>query len=142
MAWWQAAASGTPDTPADCNLESDGQRSGADTAACESRWGTVNQSGNLSEWTAWWAIAGRSWIDDNNPEGGVHPWPPGFGDDAVFNVGGRVFLRGQWQDGLPSAVLRGGNFQDGTDAGIFNMDLLDAPHNYTRRIGMRCCRAN
>ena len=42
--------------------------------------------------------------------------------------------------GLPFAAIRGGNWNNGTEAGAFNLNLNNGPSNRNNNIGLRCCR--
>jgi len=41
--------------------------------------------------------------------------------------------------GLPAAALRGGNWDNGTNAGAFALNLNNAPSNWNNNVGARCC---
>jgi hypothetical protein len=43
-------------------------------------------------------------------------------------------------DRLPAAGLRGGNWNNGSQAGAFSMNLNHGPSNWNTNIGSRCCR--
>lgn len=40
---------------------------------------------------------------------------------------------------FPAAAIRGGNWDNGTDAGAFALNLNNAPSNASTNIGARCC---
>ena len=40
---------------------------------------------------------------------------------------------------LPAAAIRGGNWNNGTDAGAFALNLNNGPSNWNTNIGVRCC---
>ena len=55
---WQAAAAGTPDDTASCNLDTAGTVGNTDARpACVSRFGALNMVGNLWEWVTAWVSA-------------------------------------------------------------------------------------
>jgi hypothetical protein len=43
-------------------------------------------------------------------------------------------------DRFPAALARGGDFSDGTGAGVFALDASDAPSDSGVDIGFRCAR--
>ena len=43
---------------------------------------------------------------------------------------------------LPAAALRGGNWDNGTDAGLFAVNLNNGPSNWNTNNGFRCCRSS
>jgi hypothetical protein len=44
------------------------------------------------------------------------------------------------RSGLPAAGIRGGNWNNGTQAGAFSVNLNNAPSNSNNNIGFRCAR--
>ena len=41
---------------------------------------------------------------------------------------------------IPAASIRGGNWNNGSNAGVFALNLNNAPSNSNNNIGFRCCR--
>lgn len=41
---------------------------------------------------------------------------------------------------MPAALIRGGNFNNGTNAGVFALNANNAPSNSNNNIGFRCGR--
>jgi len=127
---WQAAVTGTPDPGPDdgvndCNTASTfavgltGSR-----ASCVSTRGAFDMVGNLYEWVADWVPRSTScgtW------SAGVSP----TGDDQC--------LAGAATTGEPGALLRGGFFVYGSDAGPLSVLGLE-PSFASSAIGFRCAR--
>jgi formylglycine-generating enzyme required for sulfatase activity len=124
---WQGAVSGTPDPgpdngSTDCNTASvfdavdTGSRSG-----CKSSWGAFDMVGNVYEWVADWvprSTACGSWS--------------GSGDNQC--------LAGAATTGEPGALLRGGFFSTGTNAGPLTVRGDNSPSNSLFYFGFRCAR--
>jgi hypothetical protein len=102
---WQAAALGTPDG-APCILGGLGGPGPTGTAGCDSDVGAFDLVGNLNEWVADWV-----------------PLAPGScGDDLFPATGDSNCLAGANQAAGTAALVRGGNFFNGTTAGVFAVD--------------------
>ena len=136
---WLAAASGTVDSTATCNVSDiRGSRNTNPMSPCVSAWGAVDMIGNVAEWTADWYGA------PGNPSdaGGVTSWPTALslGGDRTFNLGGAVFESGsRLNAGLPAAVVRGGSWLGSpTDNGTFVLDARYAPTFSDSFLGFRC----
>ncbi len=128
---WQAAVAGTPDPGPDngttnCNTASTfvvattGSRS-----SCVSTDGAFDMVGNLYEWVADWvprSTACGSW------SAGVSP------------TGDSQCLGGAATTGEPGALLRGGYFSLGTDAGPLTVFGTGQPSASGPAIGFRCAR--
>jgi formylglycine-generating enzyme required for sulfatase activity len=84
--------------------------------------------GNVNEWVADWA--------DNATN--CTQWPvtflPGSDLSCVGGPGGAGDLS------LPGALLRGGNFTDGTDAGVFAVEAFLPSFHFSPFFGFRCAR--
>jgi len=129
---WQAAVIGTPDPggdneATDCNtfgppyaVTVTGSRSN-----CVSARGAFDMVGNLSEWVADWV-----------PRSGVC----GTWDVGVSPTGDDQCLVGAAATGEPGALLRGGIFNDGTDAGPLTVGGDYGPSLYSGASGFRCAR--
>jgi formylglycine-generating enzyme required for sulfatase activity len=92
---------------------------------CKSSWGVFDMVGNVDEWVADWADLAN----------GCTNWSAGFGSDisCFAGPGGSGF-------NLPGALLRGGSFSDGTNAGVFAVSALGGPSNSFSDVGFRCAR--
>ncbi len=153
---WLAAASGTTDD-ATCNVSSGGALPAATTRACISAAGVHDVIGNVWEWTDEWytgagsalsvpmvatmptvpAIAPQRLLDPTP----TSPWPTGYSadnDDRTWNVNSRVSNGSTDVSGMPSAAVRGGDWNTGTQAGVFSLDLNLGPSNRNPSVGFRC----
>ena len=92
-------------------------------SSCESDVGTFDMVGNLMEWVADWGDLATNCTN----------WSPTFGDDHSC-VGGDGSVN------FPGALLRGGYWVDGTDAGVFSVNGFDDPSSASNGIGFRCAR--
>ncbi|HEV7732269.1 MAG TPA: SUMF1/EgtB/PvdO family nonheme iron enzyme [Candidatus Binatia bacterium] len=128
---WQAAVAGTPDPGEDdgttaCNSASafkaiaTGSRS-----ACVSSRGAFDMVANLSEWVADWvprATACATWSPAVSPTA----------DDQCF--------AGAAAAGEPAALLRGGSFVSGAQAGPLAILATNPPSGPNGTVGFRCAR--
>jgi formylglycine-generating enzyme required for sulfatase activity len=125
---WQRAASGTPDPgtdngTTDCNITTVGAAVNTGSRSnCKSNWGAFDMVGNVDEWVA-------DWVPLFNDRPG---WGP-FSDDRMCLSGAINAANG------PGALLRGGNFVDGTAAGVFAV-LEQFPQGSDSGDGFRCAR--
>ena len=128
---WQAAVAGTPDPgpdngTTDCNTNSSGMAEPTGSrSSCVSSDGAFDMVGNLYEWVADWvprSTTCATW------SAGVSP----TGDDQC--------LAGASTTGEPGALLRGGDFDDGADAGPLAVDGNGQPSYSDYVIGFRCAR--
>jgi len=128
---WQGAAAGTPDPgtdngTTDCNISTAGDAVNTGSRSnCKSSLGVFDMVGNVDEWAADWADLAN----------GCTNWSAGFGSDisCFGGPGGSGF-------NLPGALLRGGSFSDGTNAGVFAVSALGGPSNSFSDVGFRCAR--
>jgi hypothetical protein len=104
---WQAAALGTPDG-APCNVSS-GLVADTGTAGCVSDVGAFDMVGNLREWVADWVPLSTACVT------------------ALFGTGDLNCLAGASTTSGPGALIRGGDFVLGSDAGVFAVLGSDAP---------------
>jgi formylglycine-generating enzyme required for sulfatase activity len=77
--------------------------------------------GNVWEWVG-------DWSDQAN---GCTHWSSGFGSDASCGSGA---------SNLPGALVRGGLWYDGPNAGVFAVLSLNLPSNSFKDVGFRCAR--
>ncbi|MBZ0169140.1 Serine/threonine-protein kinase pkn1 [Candidatus Methylomirabilis lanthanidiphila] len=127
---WQAAALGTPDTAgADdgsttCNTDNraPGVTATGSRSACVSDVGAFDMVGNLWEWVADWTPLSTACITD------------------LFGSGDWNCLAGASLTAGPGALLRGGGWNEGSDAGVFAVVGSDVPWYASSGIGFRCAR--
>ena len=132
---WQAAASGTPDDAASCNIETSGPEVTGHRAACKSRYGAYDMVGNLTEWTANWHGLGDVDADGGQPCQEFH-------GDGYWDVKG-AHASGDCPAGdntFPASAARGGAWSMGTKAGVFALALNSGPARWDEHFGARCCR--
>ena len=149
---WQAAAAGTWDPGSNdgglggaCNTLGTGSRlagmagsAPGGTSSCMSASGAEDMIGNLWEWTGDWYVTGVDWQTANGES--AAPWPSGYGTDLTWNLNGRAHNGGGFVAGLPAVALRGGNWADAANAGVFSFNLANGPSHSSTSLGFRCCR--
>ncbi|MGH8479206.1 MAG: SUMF1/EgtB/PvdO family nonheme iron enzyme [Gammaproteobacteria bacterium] len=118
---WQAAALGTPDG-APCNVSS-GVVEPTGTAGCVSDVGAFDPVGNVFEWVADWVPRSTGCV------------PELFAGTGDFNC-----LAGASTGSNPGALLRGGDFTSGSDAGVFAVSGFFTPSFMNNVIGFRAAR--
>ena len=131
---WQVAAFGTPDpgtddNASDCNINSmtntlpeDPTNTGARTLCISDR-GAFDMVGNLWEWVADWTELAPVCTN----------WDAAHGTD-------RSCVGGDGTNNLPGALLRGGFFNFGTNAGVFTVFASGGPALSNNHVGFRCAR--
>jgi len=144
-ALWQRAAAGTVDpgttgTAPNCNISGSGLTTTGAGTSCQSSWGAQDMIGSLWEWTAQWMPAGTNYTNSGSDGTQYNNWPTGYGGDGTFNVGGRAFDGSVWVNGVPAAVVRGGGWSDGANAGVFAFSANNAPSSSYSDFGFRCGR--
>ena len=69
------------------------------------------------------------------------PWlKASYGGDKTWNVNGRAHNGAGMAIGMPAAVIRGGNWIRGAEAGAFSVTLTIGPSGWSTEFGARCCR--
>ena len=111
---WQSAAAGTPDGTS-CVVSASGAGP-TGTAGCVSNAGAFDMVGNLNEWVG-------DWMQDNSNSDGGSTSSADYGTDGIFGID-EAFPE---TDRLPAALIRGGDFNDGTSAGVFALGAVSAP---------------
>lgn len=126
---WQMAAMGTPDPgtdngSTDCNVGSVFTIVNAGSrTSCVSDVGAFDMVGNLHEWVADWGDRATACTNWNSTYGSDYSCA---GDDGSAN--------------LPGALLRGGNWTDGMNAGVFAFNRFFYPSVANFGLGFRCAR--
>jgi hypothetical protein len=131
---WQGAAASTPDPgtdngTTDCNVFTHNPSNTGSRSNCKSAWGVFDMVGNVNEWVADWGDRATTCTDWTTSAG-----IPGTDDSCVAGPGGAG------SNSLPGALLRGGTFNAGVDAGVFAVRDLNDPSYSGRYIGFRCAR--
>ncbi len=156
---WQLAALGTPDpdtvapiaTDPVCNIWDGLLPRGAEWGVpntitrtgsaeeCISNAGANDMVGNLAEWVEEWGVSPYDSLA--NDYAAAFSWPPyDYGDDATWGINGRAYDGVEYVEGLPVAVIRGGDWADGSAAGVYAISYMNAPSTSEWRRGARCCR--
>jgi hypothetical protein len=124
---WQAAVAGTPNPglplTTDCNTDSGSVSLTGSRISCVSSDGAFDMVGNLDEWVADWV-----------PLSTACPGWGGFSNDSMCLSGASTTVTG------PGALLRGGNFSNGANAGPLTVFGFIQPSLSNFDIGFRCAR--
>jgi formylglycine-generating enzyme required for sulfatase activity len=124
---WQRAAAGTPDSGVDdgatlCNIAGTGPTNTGSRSACVSNWNTYDMVGNVQEYVADWADRATGFTN----------WFSYMGSDLSV-------MGGDGSINLPGVLYRGGNWNEGANAGIFYV-FSDDPISLSGGRGVRCAR--
>ena len=141
---WQGAAAGTVDPGFNdgtantmCNTDggvaratglAGGTPGGAES--CISKWGVEDMVANVAEWVA-------DWIQDNSDsnDSGARSTVT-FGNDFILGID----EASPTGDRFPAALSRGGNFLNGSGAGVFALRAGVGPSFAGSVVGFRCGR--
>ena len=118
---------GTPDPgpdngSTDCNTLGPRAVNTGSRSSCKSARGAYDMVGNLYEWVA-------DWVPRSTACG---TWSAG-----VSPTGDLQCLAGAHTTGAPGALLLGGNFNNGTDAGPLTVNGNNEPSTWNDNIGVR-----
>lgn len=110
-------------------------------ASCISDWGAEDMIGNFGEWTAdWHAGVGAIVVPFDKPAWGELD---GYGGDKSYNILSKVEAQPNGApaksiDGLPAAIVRGGNWTEGEAGGLFTFTANVGPTFWHFSLGFRC----
>jgi hypothetical protein len=121
---WQQAVAGTPDSTT-CNVNTGSVQNAGANPGCVSKWGAGDMVGNLDEWVGDWV-----------PASSACPGPGwgAFSDDLMCLTGASTTAQG------PGALLRGGSYVSGAEAGPFTVLGGFLPQTAFERFGFRGAR--
>lgn len=146
---WQAAASGTTDPGAtgsgvNCNVSGVAKENTGGATGCVSTWGAEDMIGNVWEWVAEWGTSGAGASAAYGTMVEVDGTGTGYNNDGQWNIGGNSYTSyaapAGWRQGQIPAVLRGGDWGNGANAGVFAFHALIAPSHWGATVGFRCGR--
>jgi hypothetical protein len=120
---WQAAALGTPDLS--CRTSGGSPELTGSFGGCVSNVGAFDMVGNVWEWVADWVPRSTTCVDLG--------W-------VSLGSGDFQCLAGAASDGMPGALLRGGDFDGGQGAGVFAISGLNPPTLAQTNVGFRAAR--
>ena len=128
---WQSAVAGTPDGSGgdngttDCNtITAGGATNTGARSNCKSSWGAFDMVGSVDEWVQDWVPLSTA----------TCPGWGGFSGDFMCLSGAQDVAGG------PGALLRGGDFGNGTHAGPFTVYGFFPPSLASFSVGFRCAR--
>src|SRR5262245_28431191 len=142
---WQRAAAGTPDPgnaddgTTTCATNSAGPAKTGARSSCKSSWGTFDMVGNVREWVADWSDLASNCTDWTEHTPVVGALIAGH-DLSCFGGAGNTSGSSGTFGNLPGALVRGGFWADGENAGVFAVDLAVDPPFAAFNFGFRCAR--
>ncbi len=110
---------------------------------CISVWGAEDMIGNVSEYTGDWH-AGLGTVDGLAPTDppGTTGWPLDgnlYRGDGTHNIDSSAYPGGGGRrTGIPAVEVRGGGWISRTRAGVFALELGNAPSHWDQETGFRC----
>lgn len=140
---WQYAMMGTEDPGAStgaggqCVTTAPGARETGRGLGCVSRWGAQDGIGNVQEYVADW-YAAPLLSDLGPPEQPAPRWGTAYGSDFAHWIASVSVLPSTERSRLPSAMARGGWYNDGSGAGVFSVSLAASPAFSVHVLGFRC----
>src|SRR5206468_10807346 len=104
---------------------------------CKSSWGVFDMVGNVDEWVADWSDLATNCTDWTSQTGGAIAG----GDYSCVGGPGTTGNAGETNSyyNLPGALVRGGDWQHGTGAGVFAVNASVIP-SAPAQFGFRCAR--
>ena len=109
-----------------------------------SLYGAYDMVGDVWEWVADWGQYGQIsqasyvvWGDGTYTNAA---WPAGYPANGTWNVAGRSWNGVGWVSGMPAALVRGGSWDSGANAGVFAFYAYNGPSVVSSTVGFRCGR--
>jgi formylglycine-generating enzyme required for sulfatase activity len=148
---WQQAAQGTPVSASVCTTTGSGPVTEGTNTSCVSSYGALDMVGNVWEWVADWGTAGGGAgsaygaTSTSYGAGNMVGWDGTGGSNYngnMWNIGGNAYstITSGWIEGEVPAVIRGGSWNAGSDAGVFAFNANNAPSLVANNVGFRCGR--
>lgn len=139
---WYFVAIGTPDTPSDCNINSNTYLPTGQKTSCLSSFGLNDTIGNVWEWVSDDVIDGQYQGRPLPAEGYVTQVASDGMPTATAREGSALFGQDYfWSDPVGAyGLLRGGYFGSGQDGGLYSSHAKTPPTLATAAIGFRCVK--